>query len=405
MRSLSKGAVALIVALGGGCSPETEFRRIQTPPEAVIVVPKGEAVVRLGKDAPQFVGAATDSFDTPSTLVATWTLDDDATEVPIEPDGTVRLDVDFASLAPGDHVARLSVVDSDGQRGEDRVEWTLLGALEPPRVTITSPADGSGVSRLEEVTFRGEATDNNSAPDELGFTWTSSIDGALDGAISGDGQSVLFLSTLSEGTHAIALDVTDVDGLVGSDEIALTVSAEPPPPVDAEVGDMVFSEIMIRPDAVEDIVGEWVELYNASSGWIDLDGYVLSDLGIDRYTIAETVLVGPGEYAVLCADVDPAGNGGVACDADYLRSEFGGDGSMAFGNNGDEVVLSRPDGTVIDQFAYPSNWSTTGVAKGLDPTRLDAANNDDASQWCDQSTVLAGAAEPGTPGLGNDPCP
>jgi len=41
----------------------------------------------------------------------------------------------------------------------------------------------------------------------------------------------------------------------------------------------------------------------------------------------------------------------------------------------------------------------------VDPKVLNAANNDDASSWCHQTTVIPTATEPGTPGMPNDPCP
>ncbi len=387
------------------CGRETEFRRIERPPEVAIVVPALDQALRIGEDEPVFTGTVADSFDAPSGLTATWAIDDaDPVQAPVGADGTVTLDVDFGALALGPHTVRLRAVDSDGDAAEDEVSWTLLGAFEPPLVRITAPGDGTQVTAAEEITFRGEATDNNTLPDDLEFTWISSIDLQLDGAISGDGQSVLFDSTLSAGTHQITLEVEDIDGLVGSDSIEVVVSPDIPP-VDAEVGDIVFSEILVNPQVVEDIDGEWIELFNTSSNPIDLDGYVLSDLGIDSYEITETVIVAPGAFVVLCANPDLAENGGIPCDARFLRSELGGAGSMALGNAGDEVVLSRPDGLVIDQVVYTPSWFVAAVAKGVDPDVLDASNNDDESQWCNQVTILPTATEPGTPGMANDPCP
>ena len=399
MRSL---ACLGIVVLLCGCGRETGLRRVLSPPEVTIVTPEVGQELRIGEDEGVAIAEVTDTFDLPQSLMATWFLDDESTSATVSSDDTVRLDLRLATLAPGEHTLRLVVVDSDGMEGEDEITWTVLGALQPPSVQITSPDDGARLQIGQEVTFRGEATDNNTSPNEIVFTWHSSIDQELTGAISGDGQSVLFDSTLSQGVHQITLEAFDVDGLSGSDSIVVTVTSEP---VDAQVGDVVFSEILVRPLVVEDLVGEWIELYNTSNSPIDLDGYSLHDLDIDSYVITGPLVVAPDDFVVLCADTDPSVNGGIPCDAGFIRTEFGGNGSMALGNNGDEVVLSRPDGTVIDQVVYQPGWFDAGVAKGVDPDVLDASNNDDESMWCNQVTIVAGATEPGTPGLPNDPCP
>jgi hypothetical protein len=256
----------------------------------------------------------------------------------------------------------------------------------------------------DEITFRGVATDNNTDPNALVFTWTSSIDGDIPGAISGGGQSVLFTSGLTLGTHDVTLSVADDDGEIGTDVVAVTIREADTPPVEAEPGDLVFSELNVNPEVVEDMYGEWVELYNTSGSTIDLAGYAFHDLDYDTYTMT-SVLVSPHSYVVLCATMDPATNGGVeTCDGSFVRTEFGGAGSMALGNNGDEVVLSRPDDVVIDQVVYDGSWFTPGVATGLDPDELDAANNDDETMWCDQTSILGLATEPGTPGFENDQC-
>ncbi|MEM6928386.1 MAG: lamin tail domain-containing protein, partial [Myxococcota bacterium] len=328
MRWWVAGGLAL-----AACNPETEFRRILSPPEVAIVVPDDEQALRIGEDEGTFSGTVSDGFDLPEGLSATWYLDDAATEVPVTADDTVTLQVDFTTLELGPHTLRLVAIDSDGLEAEDAIDWTLQGAFAPPTVIITAPVPGVTVARGEEITFRGEATDNNTAPNDLVFAWSSSVDGALDGAISGEGQSVLFDSSLTDGVHTITLEATDVDGLTGSDAVEVTVSRDVGPPVDAEVGDVVFSEIMVRPLAVEDVVGEWVELYTTSGNPIDLSGYVFSDLDIDRYVIAGPLVVAPDDFVVLCADTNLANNGGIPCDAGYVRTESGGNGAMAFGNN------------------------------------------------------------------------
>jgi hypothetical protein len=319
----------------------------------------------------------------------------------------VVLVVDPAPLAHGEHLLELVAVDSDGEEGRDEVTWILDGALEPPVVTIETPGEGEVFVAGTEITFRGSAVDNNTEPGDLSFAWASEAAGALEGAISGEGQSVLFRSDLPIGVHRISLAVTDKDGEIGQDSVTIEILGELPPepePVPAEAGDLVFSELHVNPEVVEDMFGEWVELYNTADHVLDLDGYAFHDLDLDSYTLVGPILVDPGDYVVLCANLDAATNGGVPCDGYFLRTEFGGFGSMALGNDGDEVVLTRPDGVIIDLVEYNGTWFTPATATGLDPDELGADNNDDETMWCDQTSVITTGGEPGTPGQINDQC-
>ncbi|MBX2799613.1 MAG: lamin tail domain-containing protein [Myxococcales bacterium] len=390
--------------VGAGCTNERGIRRIEEPPVVDITVPEPDQVIRRGEGMLTFEGTVSDSYDDPEDLVVTWTHQGEPIEVSAGADGHVQLTFDPQELELGEHELVLHAADTDGMAGQDGRVWTLAGALQPPVVQITSPEGGSAFEPLEEITLRGTGTDNNTEPDDLVFTWTSSLSGELPGAISGGGQSVLF-TPLAVGAHEITLTVTDIDGLTATDVVELSVGDDiTPPVVEANVGDVVFSEVLVQPLVVDDEVGEWIELYNASTGTIDLDGYSLADHDLDTYTIMGTLLVGPDTYVVLCADTDQGDNGGIPCDGWFFRGPFGGNGALALGNQGDEIVLKRPDGTVIDEVVYAPSWFDAGVAKGVDPSVLDHTNNDDESMWCHQTTVIGSASEPGTPGFENDAC-
>lgn len=380
------------------CQNDTSINRIHGPPEVAIVSPTPLEVLRKG-EAHVFLGTATDGFDTPATMTLTWILDR-GEEFPsdVDANGDLTLAIDVEPLALGEHLIELKAVDSDGDEALVGVPWVLDGAISAPQVTITAPEDGAFYVPGEEITFVGEATDNNTAADALSFAWTSDLDGALSGAISGDGQSVLFTSALTLGTHAIHLEVTDGDGEVGLDTVTVTIGEEVAP---AEPGDLVFSELMINPEIVFDEAGEWVELYNTAGYAIDVAGYTFHDLDLDSEILEGPLLVAPGGYVVLCANVDAALNGGVPCDGAFKRKTSG---ALALGNSGDEVILSSPTGVVIDEVVYTADWFDAAVSIGLDPDQLDSANNDDESMWCNQTTVTIAGGEPSTPGRANDPC-
>ncbi|MFO0724250.1 MAG: PKD domain-containing protein [Myxococcota bacterium] len=163
-------------------------------------------------------------------------------------------------------------------------------------------------------------------------------------------------------------------------------------------GELVISEIMANPSGSE-TTGEWIELFNASNHPIDVDGFVVHDLGTDSFTINHggPLVVQAGAYLVLGRSSDMAANGGVS--VDYVYS------GMALANTADEVVVSA--GAVeVDRVAYDNGVTfphREGYSMSLNPGSLDYASNDDGASWCDPSSALSGG-DHGTPGRANDPC-
>ncbi len=165
----------------------------------------------------------------------------------------------------------------------------------------------------------------------------------------------------------------------------------------AQEGILVISEIMIDPAAVGDVNGEYIELYNASSTTIDLQGFRLTGDGADGFTIDQSLTVQPGKYLLLGTNPDTQSNGGLTLDYQYNYS------SLILNNSGDSILIMSGM-TVIDRVDYTSAWPyTSGVAMSLNPEYLNAADNDDKNNWC-LATSPYGAGDLGTPGQANDSC-
>jgi hypothetical protein len=399
---------ALLSLLLAGCAIDTDLKRHNDNPVAALTAPVDGAVLRQGGGLLLVVGTVYDSRDDADALAVTLTANGADVPVAVDADGGVGASLDVDLLPLGDLTLELAVVDTEGGTGVATVTVFVGGPLGAPTVTILSPDDGAAFLLGETVGFRGAATDLTTAPDELVFAWSSDLDGPLEGAVSGDGQSAVFADTLSLGTHVVTLTATDGDDEVGAATVTVLIGQEEvdtgddEEPDEVEPGDVMFSEMMVNPQAVDDELGEWVELYNTASHAIDIGGYTFRDDDIDEWVLDGPLVVPPHDFVVLCADLDPTVNGGVPCDGWFLRKWNGG--GLALANGPDELVLSRPDGLEIDWLYYDDTWFTTAIAHGVTQAALDAGDNDASDAWCNQTTITPPMREPGTPGLVNDPC-
>jgi len=170
-------------------------------------------------------------------------------------------------------------------------------------------------------------------------------------------------------------------------------------------GDMVITELMIHPRSTDDADGEWVELRNMTSDWLDISGHRLSDRGVDNVVIepvgAGSLVVAPGGFAVICANDDYWDNGGVDCNGTFRYWTLGG--GFALSNDADEVQLRTPFGSLLDEVRYGAAFDVEGEAMGLRSEMTTVIGNDHSSNWCAQHSFMA-FGDAGTPGESNDPC-
>jgi subtilisin family serine protease len=93
----------------------------------------------------------------------------------------------------------------------------------PPKVSITAPADGSTFDSGQIILFEGVGSDTEDG-DLSGFlVWDSSLDGEI-------GTGGVLSKSLSDGTHQITAMVIDSGGKTGNDSVEITVGSAPPPP-------------------------------------------------------------------------------------------------------------------------------------------------------------------------------
>jgi hypothetical protein len=167
-----------------------------------------------------------------------------------------------------------------------------------------------------------------------------------------------------------------------------------------DAGDLVITEVMVNPDAVSDTLGEYFEVYNATTQTIDMDGWtVYSDDG-SSMTISGSLLIAAGDYAVLGVESDSTLNGGVTLDYEYVRSTF------SFADTADSIYIVSGTTTVAElSFATSSSWpiGTAGKAMFLDDDHYATADNNLVTYWCASRTELSGG-DYGSPGESGGDC-
>lgn len=161
----------------------------------------------------------------------------------------------------------------------------------------------------------------------------------------------------------------------------------------AAVGELVVSEV--RGDQSEpDTQGQWIELYNATDGDIDLAGLVLRFRKLDgsgdrRIVVRERGVVAPARgYAVL---------GRFAAGMEPPHIDYGFETDHPESLYDTAAVELWACGVLLERAIYrdlPSTGSL-GFDGALEP---DSVANDDETRWCVDPQA------PGTPRARNAPC-
>ncbi len=153
-----------------------------------------------------------------------------------------------------------------------------------------------------------------------------------------------------------------------------------------ELGEIVFTELMIAPAAGP----EWIELYNPTTGDLDLQGCVLTEED-NEYVIDEPLVLESRDFALLarssededCTIYDDTGSCVRAPDLLY--------GSLSLNNGDPETLALTCDGELIDSVTY--DWGeyeddcdaagTEACTVNLHPERQTAVDNDEwVANWC-----------------------
>jgi len=174
--------------------------------------------------------------------------------------------------------------------------------------------------------------------------------------------------------------------------IFMIILTQTPPFIDGGVlssNSIVLNEFMANPSSSStEADGEWIELYNNTSDWINLSDWEIKN-NYGQEIVLATYLLPPGGYYVLGACGDESLNGGLI--PNYVYSDF------TIHESGSISIFSSTR-LLIDKIEYDSSWP---VQSGYSCERINPGwISNDASSW-DIAVLSYGNGDMGTPGSQN----
>lgn len=163
----------------------------------------------------------------------------------------------------------------------------------------------------------------------------------------------------------------------------------PAPPQDPLATNVVLNEFMAHPLAsATQAEGEWIELYNASSGWVSLSGWRIVNNRGEEIVLC-SYLLPPEGFVVLGSSSDPQRNGGYQPDIVYSGFTIEDTGSLA---------LLTGAGIEQDRVNYDHTWD---VQPGRTCEKINPGWASSLSSSWAAAIDAFGDGDLGTPGLEN----
>ena len=357
--------------------------RTVPPKDATDVVPSVSPAVIFSEP----VDAATVTAETfrlqlnGETVEGTRQLSDDSLKATLTPAEPLQPSTTYTI------VITAGVLDLDGSPLEEEVSGTFVTESppnQPPAVTIISPSDSASFTQGLLIMLRGSAIDPEDG--ELAghdLEWSSSLDGLL-GADTAFG-----LLTLSTGEHTITLAATDRQGAVGSDTVAISVTAADPSGYTVtDLGSLTGAD---HPSIARDIsepVGETVLVVGISHITGSADGAAptlwtvtlgasgVTGVELTRLPLAVGFSVGrafgvndAGNLIVGEADSRPVvwSAAGAGWSVSSLTPAPGREGGRAWDVNNDGVIVGQSETLWTDQ--VPTLWDVTDPTNPIELPR------------------------------------
>ena len=217
--------------------------------------------------------------------------------------------------------------------------------LTAPEVVSVQAISANAV----DVRF-SEPVEINSAQNLANYAVNNGINGPSSAVLDGGDATLVhlvFAGTFANGVvHEIT--ISNVLDLANNSLVTVALPFQYVVTEAANYRDIVINEFMADEDPSQGLpLTEYVEVFNASTKFIDLTGWKLSD-NSSSGTIGALVL-GPGEFGVLVP------TGGVEL-FPFTQRVVGVTSWASPNNTGDDLVLSDTGDVLIDRLAYTTAW-------------------------------------------------
>lgn len=203
------------------CDSEDTLKVYNADPTAVITS-HGDGDEFLEGYEITFVGQVQDDNHAAGSLAVLWSTDVRSLCEENQPDAggatTCR-----TTLEEGDTQVKLQVTDPEGSAYVTTIDISII-ETDSPQITLLSPTIEGSYYSDQLIHLSAIVDDNEDDPQDLQYTWESSLDGIvpLTSPIDSDGTIDGYVN-LTAGQHAISLRVEDSSGKVSTESVAITV--------------------------------------------------------------------------------------------------------------------------------------------------------------------------------------
>ena len=203
------------------CDSEDTLKVYNTDPTAVITSHVDGEEFLEGYEI-TFVGQVQDDNHASSSLTVQWSTDVRTLCEDSQPDASGATTC-RAALEEGDSQVKLQVTDPEGSAYVTTIDISII-ETGSPQITLISPTIEGAYYSDQLVHLSAIVDDNEDEPQDLQYTWESTLDGplALSTPIDSDGTIDGYIN-LTAGQHAISLRVEDSSGKVSTESVAITV--------------------------------------------------------------------------------------------------------------------------------------------------------------------------------------
>ena len=251
---------------------------------------------------------------------------------------------------------------------------------------ISSASETVGFDSSSSSETETDATFNTSIPVTLSnYDADVTISITVDGSSTAEaGDYTLNTSSLvfsSNGSQNISLDINDdadsddetiiLNIAVSSGTADLGTSQHIITITDDELPNLVINEFQADPDAssgdangdgsVNTSQDEFIEIYNASGGVLDISDYTINDSSGLRHTFPKGTIIPAGAVIVVFGGGTPTN---IPC-----LTQVASVGNLGLNNGGDTIIIKDDSSTTITSYTYGSEGGDNqSVARGTDLT-------------------------------------